>query len=112
MFKKIAITLSFTLATSASFAQVPKLENRCGWLTNDLPMGELILKDRDAEWFISDGTTEPPGTDMALFGNDMDRCACMKVEVDHRNERITFIQSVKVLDTKVCVNDKSLDWEY
>jgi hypothetical protein len=95
-------------------------ENRCGWLQNPTP-GNWWLDDADASWTMmtQGGGYEPEGMDIIpdisegdyvrTNGNYGYACACMEVETDADEERITRILSFRQLSISKCENDNNLD---
>jgi Protein of unknown function (DUF4087) len=107
-------------ATIALLAAVPAIaERRCGWLDNPTP-ANWWLTDRDGEWTIMtqggrypDGMEENMG-DMAARGWVRTNgyygygCACMDVETDRREMRVTRVISARPVPLSQCRNDRSL----
>jgi Protein of unknown function (DUF4087) len=103
------------LLASPSFAA----ENRCGWVENPTP-GNYWLTDRDGSFTIltQGSDLEPAGVDlmpdfsagefMKTNGNYGNACACMSVDVDKAEMRVTQIHSVRQLALAKCQNDKKL----
>lgn len=109
------------LALTAVSAASAK-ETRCGWVQNPTP-GNYWLDDRDASWtIVTQGTDpQPKGADLlpdftagefvqtnGYYGY---ACACMSVDVDRKQERITQIFSVKQLPLSKCRNDPKIPKE-
>ena len=94
-------------------------ENRCGWVQNPTP-GNYWLDDRDGSWTIltQGSDVEPAGVDrmpdfsagefVKTNGYYGYACACMSVETDKAEKRITEIHSVKQLALAKCRNDRAL----
>lgn len=94
-------------------------ENRCGWIQNPTP-GNWSLSDKDGAWVImSQGAgDEPPGMDnipdisarqyVRTNGNYGYACACMEVDTDWNEGRITEIYSFRQLSLNKCNNDPAL----
>lgn len=94
-------------------------ENRCGWVENPTP-GNYWLTDRDGSWTIltQGSDVEPAGVDLMpdfsagefvkTNGNYGNACACMSVDVDKTEMRVTQIHSVRQLALAKCQNDKKL----
>jgi hypothetical protein len=97
-------------------------ENRCGWLHNPTP-GIWWLVDRHASWTLREQGPEdgPDGMDLIpdiserdyrkTNGNYGYACACMTVETNSGQQRITKILSVRQLPLSKCDRDKSLPSE-
>jgi hypothetical protein len=109
---------ALVLVSSSGIAQAA--ENRCGWIQNPTPRN-WWLQDRDATWTImTQGPDEEEPEGMDLIPDISERefvktngyygyaCACMSVETDAADERITKILSFKQLKLSQCRNDKSL----
>jgi hypothetical protein len=95
-----------------------KVENRCGWFENPTP-ANMSLIDKDGEWIIStQGGSEAEGMDnIPDFPDDKwvktnvnygYGCACLRVSVDRKEERILKIVSGTAKPNSVCRNDKTL----
>ena len=99
-------------------------ERRCGWYSNPTP-GNLWLTDKDASWTItSQGEAEGPDAVDAEKFPDFDPkqfvetnvpgsghgygCACMTVETDARDQRITRVIAGDILPLAKCKADRSL----
>lgn len=93
-------------------------ERRCGWLDNPTP-ANWWLTDRDGEWTIAtQGGRQAPGLgelpDMsargwvAINGSYGYGCACLDVETDRREMRITRIRSGTPLPLRQCRADRTL----
>lgn len=93
-------------------------ERRCGWLDNPTP-ANWWLTDRQGEWIIStQGGEEASG--MEHIPDISDRqwvktngwhgygCACLTVDVNRRDKRITRILSGTELPLRTCRNDRAL----
>ena len=107
--------LSLTLSNLANAKEM-----RCGWLENPTP-GNWWLTDADASWTISaqggysidDGSWEKMpelgGKEyVANNGNYGYGCACLTVNVDSENTRITKVFKGKTIPLKKCRADKKL----
>lgn len=101
-------------------AAAPALaENRCGWIQNPTP-GNWSLSDGDGTWVImSQGAgDEPPGMEnipdiserqyVRTNGNYGYACACMEVDTNWDEGRITEIYSFRQLSLSKCNNDSAL----
>ncbi|MFK8250970.1 DUF4087 domain-containing protein [Ancylobacter terrae] len=113
------------LAVALFLAGTPILaaENRCGWYVNPTP-GNLILIDRDADWWITTqleaGGPNAAGADENLPDFDPKQyvktqpngygygCACLSVETDNSAQRITRVYSGRILPLARCRGDKAL----
>jgi hypothetical protein len=108
------------LAATAAYAA----ERRCGWYVNPTP-GNLWLVDKDATWTItSQGEAEGPDARGVDNAPDFDSkqfvetnvpgsghgygCACMTVETDAEDQRITRVFAGKILPLSKCKADRSL----
>ncbi|SIQ17654.1 Protein of unknown function [Rhizobium sp. RU20A] len=109
-----ALTFS-VIATGAAAA-----ENRCGYIENPTP-GNWWLTDADASWTIGTQGSDayPDGFDLvpdisagdyrATNGNYGYACACMSVDTDRADERITAIYSFKQIPLSRCEKDPALN---
>ena len=120
-----ATLLGFAVAAMAqNTAQPPvpstgraaPLENRCGWFHNPTP-GNATLTDRDGEWVISTQAGPEAEGDWPVFtdaqwkktnGHYGHGCACMKVVVDRREQRVLRIASATAKPLKACREDRAL----
>ncbi|MDX3927209.1 MAG: DUF4087 domain-containing protein [Shinella sp.] len=99
-------------------------ENRCGWYQMPTP-GNLWLTDKDATWSITSqaqalgpdaiGAEKTPEFDSSQFVETNVPgagygygCACMVVDTNAKDERITRVYSGKIRPLSACRNDKSL----
>lgn len=98
-------------------------EKRCGWYQMPTP-GNLWLTDKDATWSItSQGEADGPDSEGVDNAPDFDPkqfvetpgtggygygCACMEVETNAKDQRITKVISGHILPLADCKNDKSL----
>jgi len=109
-----AMLLSLLLLVTAA----PAAERRCGWLHNPTPANYWLI-DRDGEWLIgAQGGFQAPGMDempdmstrgwVRTNGNYGHGCACMTVETDRRNMRITRIHSAESRPLRQCRTDRRL----
>jgi hypothetical protein len=107
-------------ATFAFLVAAPALaERRCGWLDNPTP-ANWWLTDRDGEWTImTQGGRYPDGMeenmpDMSTRGWVRTNgyygygCACMDVETDRREMRVTRIISARPVPLRQCRADRRL----
>ncbi|MGE6740804.1 DUF4087 domain-containing protein [Allorhizobium pseudoryzae] len=112
--------LALALAVGTGLLAAPAMaENRCGWVQNPTP-GNYWLDDRDGSWTIltQGSDLEPDGIDnmpdfsagqfVQTNGYYGYACACMSVETDAAEMRITEIRSVKQLPLSKCKNDRTL----
>ncbi len=115
--KSLTAALLFSLTLTATSALAA--ETRCGWLQNPTP-GNWWLDDSDGMWIMrSQGDEDgPPGMDIipdvsqreyvATNGYYGYACACMSVETDSSEMKITEILSFRQLPLSKCDNDASL----
>lgn len=99
-------------------------ENRCGWYQMPTP-GNLWLTDKDATWTITSqaeaagpdavGAEKTPDFDSKQFvetnvpGTGYGYgCACLVVDTNAKQERITRVYSGKIKPLSACRNDKTL----
>jgi hypothetical protein len=93
-------------------------EERCGWLENPTP-GNWWLKDARGVWNISaqggpyaEGVEKlpeaAPDRFVATNGHYGYSCACVTGVFDDQLERISRVDSGRVLPLSVCRNDKAL----
>lgn len=113
------LALVLAAGAGALASQAMAAENRCGWVQNPTP-GNYWLDDRDGSWTIltQGSDLEPDGIDnmpdfsagpfMKTNGYYGYACACMSVETDAAEMRITEIRSVKQLPLSKCKNDRTL----
>lgn len=99
-------------ATSSS----EQFETRCGWFSNPTP-ANASLHDRQAEWIIGvqggyqaegDWPDFSSGQWVETNGHYGYGCACMRVRVDRRTQRVIEIESARVRPLSVCRRDRSL----
>ncbi|OJF91990.1 DUF4087 domain-containing protein [Pararhizobium antarcticum] len=112
-------TTTLLLALALSAAPALAAETRCGWLQNPTP-GNWWLVDNKGMWIMrSQGDEDgPPGMDLipdiserdyvATNGNYGYACACMSVETDSAEAKITEILSFRQLSLSQCENDAAL----
>ncbi|WEZ83146.1 DUF4087 domain-containing protein [Rhizobium sp. 32-5/1] len=110
-----ALLFSLTLAATPGLAA----ETRCGWLQNPTP-GNWWLDDNQGMWVMrSQGDEDgPPGMDIIPDISERDyvatngyygyACACMSVETDASEKKITEILSFRQLPLSKCENDAAL----
>ncbi len=94
-----------------------KVENRCGWYENPTP-GNHWLTDKDGEWMIgtqgaeqADGDYPPEFSDDQWVKTNVNYgygCACLRVETDKKEMRITKVVSATARPLSACRNDKAL----
>ncbi len=117
---KVILFLIFAVATVNGFGPVPystaKPETRCGWFVNPTPANAWLI-DAQGEWIIGTQGGDQADGDWPEFsasrwiktnGNYGYGCACMKVETNKANERITRILSGYSKAISACRNDKAL----
>ena len=113
----VAGVLAWTLPSDAA-AQLRKGELRCGWFDNSSP-GNASLHDKDGEWNVSvQGGHEAEGDWPPKFtagqavrhgsGSYGYGCACLRVDVDATESRITRIHSSNGRPLSICRRDKAL----
>lgn len=107
------ISCLFTITLPAN-----ALETRCGYLVNPTP-ANWFLKDAEGTWTISrQGGYQAPGRDnmhslqgveyVKINGNHGYTCACLDVDTDSSQMKITWIQSSKALPLSTCQEDPNL----
>lgn len=100
-------------------------QTRCGWLHNPSP-ANIWLSDADGDWTISLQGGEP------ILKNDDDfdnlpvpretnyvrtngaygySCACLEVDVNTRQNKITAIYRSQSLELKQCLEDPAIAWK-
>ena len=93
-----------------------QFETRCGWFSNPTP-ANASLHDREAEWIIGvqggyqaegDWPDFSSGQWVETNGHYGYGCACMRVRVDRRTQRVIEIESARVRPLSVCRRDRSL----
>jgi hypothetical protein len=97
-------------------------ERRCGWYSSPTA-GDLLLSDRHGDWWITGGGegSDARGIDNVPQFDDKQfvetnvpgsghgyGCACLTVETNARQQRITRVISGQILPLSRCRNDKSL----
>lgn len=97
----------------------PPGEMRCGWLQNPSP-GNWWLFDSAGEWTVAtQGGFQASGLDTVPDLTERDwvvtngssygyGCACLRVQTDPKERRITRIHTVKQQPIKICAADKKL----
>ncbi|GAB7534633.1 hypothetical protein BGC_08430 [Burkholderia sp. 3C] len=105
----LAPSSSPTQATSSSQQAPSKAEKRCGWIENDLPGGNLTLRDRDGVWGISTAAGVAAGIDQMPATEKGDTCGCLSVATDKASKRITRVFGGKAIANSICHADKSLN---
>jgi hypothetical protein len=106
--------------TAVAFGGAPqsRIERRCGWLDNPTP-ANWWLTDRDGEWLLgAQGGYQAPGSDnlpdmstrgwVETNGSHGYGCACMTVNTDRRNHRITRVISGQPVALRQCRRDPKL----
>ncbi len=95
---------------------VETAETRCGWFVNPTPANAWLF-DADGEWIIATQGGAQADGDWPEFGKSQwvktnvnygYGCACMKVEVNKADERITRIISGNARPLSACRKDKAL----
>lgn len=121
----MSVSRAFAAVVFAGLTALPAhaAETRCGWLENPTP-ANWWLTDRDASWTIMTQGSDagaPDGMDLIPEFGPQEwvetsnpgsgygyGCACMSVETDRANERITRIASVRKLPLAKCEADRAL----
>lgn len=109
----IILSSLFTLTLPAN-AQ----ETRCGWLANPTP-ANWFLKDTEGTWTLSvqggyqaSGMENIPDLDGPEYvrtnGNYGYTCACLDVNTDSSQMRITQVQNTQKLPLSTCQQDQNL----
>lgn len=113
----VLIALGLTLLPLLATAK--GAERRCGWYANPTP-GNLMLRDKDGDWWIQmQGKPDPDGIDNAPAFDEKQfvetnvpgygyGCACMTVTTDGRQKKITRIITGEIIPLRRCHNDRSL----
>lgn len=121
--KNVDIKVATIQSTADITAPAPSHEMRCGWIENPTP-GDLFLIDKDATWTITsqaqaegpdaDGIDNIPDGDPKQFVDTSHGaghgygCACLTVETNAKDQRITKVISGKALPLAKCRADKAL----
>ncbi|HLL99630.1 MAG TPA: DUF4087 domain-containing protein [Pyrinomonadaceae bacterium] len=93
-----------------------KLENRCGWFENPTP-ANAWLTDRDGEWIIGIQGGHQAEGDYPEFADDQwvktnvnygYGCACLRVKVDYKTQRVLEIASATAKPLSACRQDPAL----
>lgn len=113
----IAISATTTLAFPfLDFAPIAVSETRCGWFVNPTPANAWLI-DAAGEWIIGTQGGDQADGDWPSFkdsqwvktnGNYGHGCACMKVDTNRSDERITRIISSYAKPLSACRKDKAL----
>lgn len=128
-FRIMVATLMLTAAIGLSMATLPSSPvlpvveaaeiaavSRCGWFVNPTP-GNAWLIDAAGEWTIGvqggfqaagNWPDFPDARWVATNGNYGYGCACMKVNFNARNKRITRIFSSYSRPLSACRNDRAI----
>ena len=117
----LALTLVSAEPRAIATAMVENAEMRCGWFSNPTP-ANASLYDRDDEWIISvqggyqaegDWPEFSPKQWVETNGHYGYGCACLRVQVDHANKRVTKIESARARPLSVCRGDRALrKWDF
>ncbi|EHK53953.1 DUF4087 domain-containing protein [Allomesorhizobium alhagi] len=115
--------LPFVICSCLAIVVLPATaaERRCGWYSSPTP-GNLLLTDRHGDWWIQmQGRPDPKGIDNVPAFDDRQfveanvpgsgygyGCACMTVETNARQQRITRVIAADILPLARCRNDRSL----
>lgn len=115
-----AIWCVVTAGVSTLAADAPKVEKRCGWVSNPSP-GNWSLIDKDGNWEIA-----AQGEEGALDGLPEDRptgkrwwvsgksggygygCMCLRVSVDKQTMRVLKIDGGTSLPLATCRRDRAI----
>lgn len=111
----------FCLVIMSLAATAASAERRCGWYSNPT-QGNLILTDKDGDWWIQmQGRPDPKGIDNVPAFDDRQfvetnvpgsghgyGCACMTVVTNAKQQRVTRVISGDILPLMRCRNDGSL----
>lgn len=119
----LTTAIAFSLATLPSAPALPVVEaaavaavSRCGWFVNPTP-GNAWLIDGAGEWTIGvqggfQARGNWPSFSAARWvetnGSYGYGCACMKVDSNARNMRITRIYSASSRPLSTCRNDRAI----
>jgi hypothetical protein len=114
MIKKLFLTLAVFAVAMPAAAN----EYRCGWLQNPTP-ANWYLQDREGSWTIStqggaqaEGMENLPSFSKTEYiktnGYYGYGCACLEVQTNSSQMRITSIQSGQSLNLDVCQTDPAL----
>jgi len=103
--------------TSVENPSESKIENRCGWYENPTP-GNHWLTDKDGEWtigvqggFQAGGDYPPEFSDDQWVKTNVNYgygCACLRVQTNKKEMRITKVVSATARPLSACRNDKAL----
>lgn len=117
---RTVMRMILTCALLACAPAAMAAQNRCGWLQNPTP-GNYWLDDADGSWTIltQGSDIEPDGIDLLpdisegdyvrTNGNYGYACACLNVETDSTDGRITEILSFRQLQLSKCRKDPNLN---
>lgn len=117
------LLIAIVIACLAGASPATAKETRCGWYMNPTP-GNLMLGDKDGVWWI---TAQGQGEGLRAEGADENLpdfnpkqfvktqpngygygCACLSVETDAQDMKITRVYSGKILPLAKCRKDASL----
>ncbi|WP_417276525.1 DUF4087 domain-containing protein [Castellaniella sp.] len=88
---------------------IVQIETRCGWINNDMP-SSMSLSDKDGEWAILGMAIDDPEgyeENMPII-NERTVCGCLRVSVDKGKRQIIALHGGKILENKICLDDKNL----
>ncbi len=115
----LSMLLLFAIALPSSNAvagEKPGAVLRCGWWDNPTP-GNVWFTDKDGEWTVAmQGMYEAEGKgpdfkasqQVDTNGPHGHGCACMQVETDAQERRITKIISARAVSLRQCRSDRAL----
>jgi hypothetical protein len=93
-----------------------RFETRCGWFSNPTP-ANASLHDRDDEWIIGvqgayqaegDWPSFKSGQWVETNGHYGHGCACLRLRVDRKTNRVIEIESARARPLAACRRDRSL----
>jgi hypothetical protein len=115
------IGVAISLLCTATFSHAA--ERRCGWYMNPTP-GNLLLADRDGAWWITSqmqaqgpdaegADDKAPDFDTQQYVETQPNgygygCACLTVETNTKEMRITRVISGEILPLSQCKSDSGL----
>ncbi|WP_186156706.1 DUF4087 domain-containing protein [Burkholderia gladioli] len=88
--------------TNGSQPAQSKAEKRCGWIENNLPGGDLTLRDREGTWAISTAAGVATGFEQMPATSKGDTCGCLSVATDRASKKITQVFGGKVIANSIC----------
>lgn len=115
LFVALAVAPARPHATVTS-AATSAAETRCGWFSNPTPANASLF-DRDGEWLIGvqggqqaegDWPSFTPRQWVETNGHYGHGCACLRVSVNRKEQRILVIESARARPLSVCRRDRAL----